>query len=85
MVLSTILQKKAYPKLQLAVFPQERIGARAVVRADSGVPVIGAVREIKTKRVYEDGQWQPVEWARMEIPGVGMRWIPASYFICWTW
>lgn len=85
MVLPTILQKKSYPKLQLAVFPLERIGARAVVKADSGTPVIGTVRAIKVKHAWIDSQWHPVEWAHMDIPGVGTRWIPASFFVCWCW
>lgn len=76
---STLLQPSSAPQ------PQDRIGAQAVVKADRGQEVTGIVRAIKTKRAWINGKWHPVEWAHVDIPGMGLRWIPASYFISWAW
>lgn len=46
---------------------------------------VGQVLAIKTKDVWLSGERVAQEWARVRIPTVGTRWIPAAWFVGWVW
>lgn len=90
MVLASIRQLKQYPTFIPQIVPapvDARIGMQCAVRLSSVNPTTYIARIIgfKTKQVFENGQWVNVEWANVDIPGLGTRWIPPTFFVVWAW
>lgn len=51
----------------------------------SKVTVLANIIATQFRKIMIDGQFVWQHWAFVAIPGVGLRWIPPSYFIAWCW
>jgi hypothetical protein len=88
MVLAAIRQQKVYPQIQIVPASDPRLNAQCVIRLSSHVDsrtYVATVKGFKLKTVFHNGQPVTEEWAKVEIPGVGKRCVPPSFFVSRAW